>query len=58
MLTEGSCQVKKNPKIREKLGLTTPTHPPIYFLGFLKKHLETLKNNIKNTKKHKISEKK
>ena len=39
---KGSCQVKTNPKIREKLGLVRP-HPPTPFsnFSFFLKHFKT-----------------
>ena len=55
-----SCQGKKNPEIRGKLGLaiqslrvvqmghTAPTHPLFIFLSFL----ETCTTTNNNTKKH------
>ena len=43
-----SCQVKKNPKIREKLGLVR-LHPPTRLYNFLD-FLETIRN-MKTTQK-------
>ena len=48
LYTEVSCQVNKNLKIREKLGLVRP-HRPTPLSIFLK-HLET--NNTKKNTKH------
>ena len=58
----GSCEVKKNPKIREKFGLVSPNqqrHPPpprfIFFIELLetwkqhKKHKKTYNFQKKNT---------
>ena len=40
-MTNGSCQVKKNPKIREKRGLVGQ-HPPTPLANyFFFKHFET-----------------
>ena len=48
--TKGSCQVQKNPKIREKLGLSRQ-HPPnrlsVFYIFFGNMYNE--KNNTKNT---------
>ena len=44
----GFCQDKK--KIREKLGQTTPTHPPIQVFTFLET-FGNMKTTQKNTKK-------
>ena len=46
-LSEGCCQVKKNPKIRE--NQTPTTHPPIHFFFF--ETFGNMKTTQKNTKK-------
>ena len=52
--TYGSCQVKTNPRIREKLALVGPHPPtPLSIFFYFGKHVEQ-KND---TEKHKISKK-
>ena len=47
---EGSCQVKKNPKIREKLGSSRPHLPTrLSIFYFFLKHVPRQKQHTKNT---------
>ena len=53
---KGFCQVEKNQKIREKLGLVRPTHPLHYQMFFFNnwKH----ENNSQKNEKTQISKEK